>query len=94
MMEMVITMSDGDESKLIAIEQLMGPASMGQHTKMVNQILISTTMIGVVEGLLYGYKAGLNLEEVIKVVCTMTITITITILVMDFQVGAGAAGSW
>ena len=28
----------------------------GQHTKMVNQILISTNMIGVCEGLLYAYK--------------------------------------
>lgn len=27
----------------------MGPAGSGQHTKMVNQILISTTMIGMVE---------------------------------------------
>jgi len=46
----------------------MGSAGSGQNTKMVNQILISTTMIGLVEALLYGYKAGLNLEEVIKAV--------------------------
>lgn len=46
----------------------MGPAGSGQNTKMVNQILISTTMIGLVEGLLYGYKAGLNLEEVLAAV--------------------------
>ena len=43
-----------------------GAAGAGQHTKMVNQILISTTMIGVCEALLYGYKAGLNLETVFK----------------------------
>src|SRR5947208_2881958 len=42
-----------------------GPGA-GQHTKMVNQILISTTMIGVCEALLYGFKAGLNLETVFK----------------------------
>ena len=36
-----------------------GPGA-GQHTKMVNQILISGTMIGVCEALLYGYKAGLT----------------------------------
>jgi 3-hydroxyisobutyrate dehydrogenase len=42
-----------------------GPGA-GQHTKMVNQILIATTMIGVCEALLYGYKAGLNLETVFK----------------------------
>lgn len=46
----------------------MGESGSGQNTKMVNQILISTTMIGVVEGLLYGYKAGLNLEDIISVV--------------------------
>jgi 3-hydroxyisobutyrate dehydrogenase len=43
-----------------------GPAGAGQHTKMVNQILISTTMIGVCEALLYGYRAGLNLETVFQ----------------------------
>lgn len=43
-----------------------GPAGAGQHTKMVNQILIATNMIGVCEALLYGYKAGLDLNEVLK----------------------------
>jgi 3-hydroxyisobutyrate dehydrogenase len=43
-----------------------GPAGAGQHTKMVNQILISSNMIAVCEGLLYGYKAGLDLETVFK----------------------------
>ena len=43
-----------------------GPAGAGQHTKMVNQILIATNMIGVCEALLYGYKAGLDLETVLK----------------------------
>jgi 3-hydroxyisobutyrate dehydrogenase len=47
-----------------------GPAGAGQHTKMVNQILISTAMIGLCEALLYGYKAGLNLETVFKSVST------------------------
>ena len=42
-----------------------GPGA-GQHTKMVNQILIATNMIGVCEALLYGYKAGLDLETVLK----------------------------
>jgi 3-hydroxyisobutyrate dehydrogenase len=46
-----------------------GPGA-GQHTKMVNQILISTMMIGVCEALLYGYKAGLDLETVLKSVST------------------------
>lgn len=43
-----------------------GPAGAGQHTKMVNQVLIATMMIGVCEGLLYGYKAGLNLETMMQ----------------------------
>jgi 3-hydroxyisobutyrate dehydrogenase len=46
-----------------------GPGA-GQHTKMVNQILIATGMIGVCEALLYGYKAGLELETVLKSVST------------------------
>lgn len=43
-----------------------GPAGAGQHTKMVNQILISTMMIGVCEALVYGYRAGLDLNTVLK----------------------------
>jgi 3-hydroxyisobutyrate dehydrogenase len=46
----------------------MGLAGSGQHTKMVNQILISTCMIGVCEGLLYAQKAGLPLEPVLAAV--------------------------
>ncbi len=43
-----------------------GPAGSGQHTKMVNQTLIATNMIGVCEALLYGYRAGLDLEKVME----------------------------
>jgi 3-hydroxyisobutyrate dehydrogenase len=43
-----------------------GAPGAGQHTKMVNQILISSNMVAVCEGLLYGYKAGLDLETVFK----------------------------
>jgi 3-hydroxyisobutyrate dehydrogenase len=42
-----------------------GPGA-GQHTKMVNQILIATGMIGVCEALLYGYRAGLDLDTVLE----------------------------
>lgn len=42
-----------------------GPGA-GQHTKMVNQTLIATNMIGVCEALLYGYKAGLDLPTVME----------------------------
>lgn len=43
-----------------------GAAGSGQHTKMANQILIATGMIGVCEALLYAYKAGLNLEVMLQ----------------------------
>jgi 3-hydroxyisobutyrate dehydrogenase len=43
-----------------------GAAGAGQHTKMVNQTLIATNMIGVCEALLYAYKAGLDLPTVLQ----------------------------
>jgi 3-hydroxyisobutyrate dehydrogenase len=43
-----------------------GDAGAGQHAKMVNQVLIATGMIGVCEALLYGYRAGLDLETVLE----------------------------
>ena len=43
-----------------------GPAGAGQHTKMVNQTLIATGMIGVCEALLYAHRAGLDLEAVLE----------------------------
>ena len=46
----------------------MGPAGAGQHTKMINQIHIATTMIGLVEALLYAHKAGLDMLEVIELI--------------------------
>jgi len=42
-----------------------GPGA-GQHTKMANQILVATNMVGVCESLLYGYKAGLDLPTMLK----------------------------
>jgi 3-hydroxyisobutyrate dehydrogenase len=42
-----------------------GPGA-GQHTKMVNQILIASNMIGVCEALLYGHKAGLDIKTVLQ----------------------------
>ncbi len=46
----------------------MGGAGSGQHTKMVNQTLIATMMIGVCEGLLYANAAGLDPVKVIEAV--------------------------
>jgi 3-hydroxyisobutyrate dehydrogenase len=45
-----------------------GPTGAGQHTKMCNQIVIAGTMIGVCESLLYGYRAGLDLETMLKAI--------------------------
>ena len=45
-----------------------GPPGAGQHAKMVNQILIASTMMGVCEGLLYADAAGLDPERVIAAV--------------------------
>ena len=49
------------------IVHLGGPGA-GQHTKMVNQILIATGMIGVCEALLYAYRAGLDLDTALDAV--------------------------
>lgn len=46
----------------------MGKAGMGQHTKMCNQIVISGTMIGVSEALVYGKKAGLDVPAMIDAI--------------------------
>jgi 3-hydroxyisobutyrate dehydrogenase len=43
-----------------------GKAGSGQHTKMCNQIVVAGTMIGVCESLIYGHKAGLDLETVLS----------------------------
>lgn len=70
-----IMIGGGDEAvqKVKPLFELMGKtivhqggAGAGQHTKMVNQILISTNMIGVCEALLYGVKAGLDLPTVLQ----------------------------
>jgi 3-hydroxyisobutyrate dehydrogenase len=42
-----------------------GGSGTGQQTKLCNQIVIAGTMIGVCESLLYGYKAGLDLNRML-----------------------------
>ena len=71
-------MIGGDQEAVDAIHSLFeamgknivyqGEAGSGQHTKMCNQITISGTMIGVCEALLYGAKAGLDLEIVLSTI--------------------------
>lgn len=44
---------------------LQGGPGAGQYTKMVNQIVIASTMLGVVEALVYAKAAGLDQERVL-----------------------------
>ena len=69
-------MVGGDADAIEAVRPLLecmgktiihqGGAGAGQHTKMVNQILIASNMVGVCEALLYGHKAGLDLKTVLQ----------------------------
>lgn len=43
-----------------------GAAGSGQHTKMVNQIVIAGNMIGMVEALVYAKQANLDIEKVLQ----------------------------
>jgi 3-hydroxyisobutyrate dehydrogenase len=47
---------------------LQGSAGAGQHTKMVNQLAIAAGMIGVCEALVYGFRAGLDLDKTIETI--------------------------
>jgi 3-hydroxyisobutyrate dehydrogenase len=69
-------MVGGDQAAVEAVRPLLeimgrnvvhqGGPGAGQHTKMVNQVLIATNMIGVCEGLLYASGAGLDPLTVIE----------------------------
>lgn len=69
-------MAGGDTSAIETVMPLLqllgktiihqGGPGAGQHAKMCNQIVIAGTMIGVCESLLYGQRAGLNLETMLQ----------------------------
>jgi 3-hydroxyisobutyrate dehydrogenase len=71
-------MVGGDRAAFEAMRPLMelvgksiihqGGPGAGQHAKMCNQIVIAGTMIGVCEALLYGRRAGLNLETMLQAI--------------------------
>jgi len=44
----------------------MGPAGAGQHTKMSNQIVIASTIMGVCEGMAYAKGAGLDPQALLQ----------------------------
>ena len=48
--------------------KLLGPSGNGQLAKMVNQICIAGLVQGLSEGINFGMKAGLNMEDVIEVI--------------------------
>ena len=50
--------------------ELMGGPGSGQHTKITNQIVIAGNMIGMVEGLAYASRAGLDAGKVIQLIST------------------------
>jgi 3-hydroxyisobutyrate dehydrogenase len=69
-------MIGGDAEVVAAVEPLFktmgktivhqGGPGAGQHTKMVNQILISSNMVAVCEALLYAKRSGLTPETVLQ----------------------------
>jgi 3-hydroxyisobutyrate dehydrogenase-like beta-hydroxyacid dehydrogenase len=70
-------MAGGDAGALSAVAPLLnclgsvrrlGGPGTGQSCKMANQVCIATTMVGLVEGLLYAHKAGLDVEEFLAAV--------------------------
>ncbi|MAT70303.1 MAG: oxidoreductase [Planctomycetaceae bacterium] len=73
-------MIGGDEATVAALAPVwdvlgktwvrQGGPGAGQHTKLVNQTLIGGNMVGVCEALLYAYRAGLDLETVLKSVAS------------------------
>ena len=73
-------MIGGEEEAVDAIVPLLGALGrsivrqggpgMGQQAKLCNQIVIAGTMVGVCESLVYGYKAGLNLETMLASITT------------------------
>jgi 3-hydroxyisobutyrate dehydrogenase len=61
--------------QVLPLFQIMGPTisymggpGSGQHTKACNQILVAGNMIGACESLLYAFKQGLDMQQVIDIV--------------------------
>ncbi|XP_065851423.1 probable 3-hydroxyisobutyrate dehydrogenase-like 1, mitochondrial [Euphorbia lathyris] len=48
----------------------MGSPGKGQFAKLANQITIASTMVGLVEGIVYAYKAGLDVELYLNAIST------------------------
>lgn len=46
----------------------MGPAGCGQSCKLANQVTIASTMVGLVEGMMYAHKAGLDVTTFLQAI--------------------------
>jgi len=51
---------------------LVGPSGLGETVKMVNQVIIGVTMLGLSEGFTFGVKAGANAEALREVLMNAT----------------------
>lgn len=69
----------GDESVINKLNPLfallgkvnyMGCSGKGQFAKLANQITIASTMVGLVEGMIYAHKAGLDVELFLNAIST------------------------
>ncbi|CAN8230099.1 unnamed protein product [Cochlearia groenlandica] len=47
---------------------LMGTSGKGQFAKLANQITIASTMVGLVEGMVYAHKAGLDVKKFLEAI--------------------------
>ncbi|KAI5383087.1 probable 3-hydroxyisobutyrate dehydrogenase-like 1, mitochondrial [Lathyrus oleraceus] len=69
----------GDESIVKKLEPLftplgkvnyMGSSGKGQYAKLANQITIASTMVGLIEGMIYAHKAGLDVGLYLDAIST------------------------
>ncbi|CAN4111126.1 unnamed protein product [Withania somnifera] len=69
----------GEESVVLTLSPLfsllgkvyyMGAPGKGQFTKLGNQVVIASSMVGLCEGLIYAHKAGLDLNQFLNAIST------------------------
>lgn len=48
----------------------MGSSGKGQYAKLANQITIASTMVGLIEGMVYAHKAGLDVSLYLDAIST------------------------
>ncbi|KAJ0232071.1 3-hydroxyisobutyrate dehydrogenase [Hirschfeldia incana] len=69
----------GDEATVKRLDPLfsllgkvnfMGASGKGQFAKLANQITIASTMVGLVEGIVYAHKAGLDVRKFLEAIST------------------------